>query len=65
MSTASEQWNRGPGLGVEESIISVDLECSNGFKIDHSECLNNILFHIKNIPENHREQAFKCKKKQS
>ena len=56
---------QGTGLGVEESGISVDLESSNGFKIDHSECLNNILFHTKNIPEKHREQAFKCKNKQS
>ena len=26
--------------GAEEVGISVDLECSNGIKLDHSECLS-------------------------
>ena len=34
------------GWGAEEFRISVDLECSNCLKLDHSECLNICLFHI-------------------
>ena len=44
MSLASEQWNKGPELEAEEFGISVDLECSNGLKMDYSECLNTCLF---------------------
>ena len=33
MSSTSEQWNWGPGLGAEEFGISVDPEYSNGLKL--------------------------------
>ena len=44
MSSESEQPNWGPWLGAEEFGISVNLECSNGLKLDHLEFLNTCLF---------------------
>ena len=37
---SSTQWIWGPGLEGEELGISVDLECSNSVKLDHSGCLD-------------------------
>ena len=44
MSSASEQWNWGPWSGGEKFGTLVDLEFSNGLKLDQSECQNSCFF---------------------